>query len=62
LHDSRILEDAQVARHAGLVNLHAGDKVVDRLLADEERLDDLEAARVREDLEKGSLHINAYAL
>src|SRR5262245_27511838 len=42
--EPRLFQDAQVPRHAGLMDGHLRHEVVDRLLPREQRLDDLKAA------------------
>jgi hypothetical protein len=51
LDEPRLLEDAQVPRNAGLMNVHPGDNVVHGLLALKQRFDDLKAAGTSQRLE-----------
>src|SRR5262249_45243984 len=58
--EPRLLQDTEVPRHARLMDVHFRDEVVDCLFSLEQRLDDLEAARIRERLNRTDMHAHTY--
>src|SRR5262245_30979708 len=61
-HEPGLFEDAEVPRHARLMNVHLCDDVVHLLLAGAERFDNLESAGVGDRLHGVNLHVHTYVL
>lgn len=59
-HESGLLQDAEMPRNAGLVDLDVDDDVIDRMLAAPEDFDDAEPHRVSQGLECLNMHTGVY--
>src|SRR5688572_29478145 len=60
IHEPAFMQDAQVPRHAGLVNLDGRDDVIDRLLAVSEHVHDMEPNGIGKRLNGFYMHNETY--
>ena len=62
MNEPSLVQDAQVPRHARLIDIDALDNFIDRLLAAAEDFYDAKASWVTQNLENLNMHNNVYIL